>query len=251
MATSSVAEAPPPRMHALSLQPAHSPLIFLVERCAKKMCTSALCMSSAAAAAKQSPSCQGGRGAAGRGGRSGAAGRRRVPGGWLVPFAGPRVDPVHCCTPCHSDRPKLTFCRPARPPCSTPYWMASRHSCGCCRLRACLAACARGTGGRQWEEGGAAAEWRPGWRAMPAACPGQARPGHTSGRAPARAQTAAPPAPRPEAPADRCGTASPRARACRLRKQAQKRDGGRGLCKLAGIGSRCGTASACVRACRL
>ncbi len=30
--------------------------------------------------------------------------------------------------------------RPAYPPCSTPYWMASRHSCGCVRLRACRAA---------------------------------------------------------------------------------------------------------------
>lgn len=45
------------------------------------------------------------------------------------------------CPGTHPTAPTLRS--PARPPCSTPCWIASRHSCGCCRLRACLAACAR------------------------------------------------------------------------------------------------------------
>mmetsp|Transcript_43085 Transcript_43085/g.129382 ORF Transcript_43085/g.129382 Transcript_43085/m.129382 type:complete len:324 (-) Transcript_43085:373-1344(-) len=68
-----------------------TPRTFLVERCAKKMWTSALCVSSAAAAANAAPS---------------------------------------------------AF-RPAMPPSVTPTWMASRHRCGCCRLRARFDACAR------------------------------------------------------------------------------------------------------------
>ncbi len=56
---SSGCAARPTLLMARGLRPLTSvtPLTFLVERCAKKMCTRALCVSSAAAAAKHCPSC--------------------------------------------------------------------------------------------------------------------------------------------------------------------------------------------------